>query len=273
MPVMFALLVTVAAAACPATSADVQTALEDAETAFGGMDLGAFRAATDRAGDEVGCLRDALPRSLAARLHRVEGLRAFVDNDVVRATAAFASARAIEPNYQFPEALVPAEHPVRERYVQQDPLSGGEAPVPRPADGQIEVDGRPGAPRPISRPVVTQWVRGDGSIPASAYVWPGDPLFDYAPTGALVAETPVRHPSTSARTSIPLAIGAGAAAALAGGTWFVSNAAHQDYYGDDVAPKDLDALRARTNSFFFASLGTGAAAVGLGVGAVIVGKW
>ncbi len=268
---MFALFVAVASASCPASSADVQTALEDAESAFGGMDLGAFRTATDRATEQVGCLREALPRSLAARLHRAEGLRAFVDNDVVRATAAFASARAIEPNYQFPEALVPAEHPVRDRYLQQDPLSGGEAAVPRPSDGQIEIDGRPGAARPVSRPVVTQWIRADGSIPASAYLWPGEPIFDYTASAPGVATGPVVEKKP--RTSIPLVIGAGVAAAAAGGTWLVSNAAYQSYYGDDVAPKDLDALRGRSNSLFFASVGTGVAALGLGVGAVVVGQW
>lgn len=267
---MFALFVAVAAAACPATSADVQTALEDAEVAFGGMDLAAFRAATDRATEEVGCLSDALPRSLAARLHRAEGLRAFVDNDVVKATAAFASARAIEPRYEFPEALVPAEHPVRERYVQQDPGSGGEKVLAAPADGQIEVDGRPGAARPSARPVVAQWVKGDGSIPASAYLWPETPMFPY-PVGSAGEAKEVS--TRKARTSIPLAIGAGVAAAAAGGTWLVSNAAHGAYYGDEVTPKDLETLRSTTNTYFFTSVGTGIAAVGLGVGAVVVGKW
>jgi hypothetical protein len=266
---MFLLFVAAARADCAATSADVLVAIEDAEVAFGGMDLAAFRAATDRATADVACLRDTLPRPVTARLHRVEGLRAFVDNDVVRATAAFASARAIEPNYAFPEALVPAEHPVRERYVQQDPTSGGEVPVARPVDGQIEVDGRPGAARPQSRPVVAQWVRGDGTVPMSAYLWPGQPMFDYGVGSvATVDRTPSRR-----HTSVPLAIGAGVALAAAGGCYAVSASAHGAYYADDVAPKDLDPLRARANGFFVAGVGTGVAALGLGATAVFVGSW
>ncbi|MEQ1569501.1 MAG: hypothetical protein ABMA64_27945, partial [Myxococcota bacterium] len=179
MAAMILLFATAAEGACPATSEDLLLALERAEASFRSLDLDGFRAATDEAAAQIDCVTDVMPRPVIARLHRVEGLRAFVDGDAVRASAAFASARAIEPAYQFPEALVPADHPVRSRYAQQDPASGGATPLDRPLEGQVEVDGRPNEPLPNTRPSVVQWVLGDGSLGTTQYTWPGDPLFEY----------------------------------------------------------------------------------------------
>jgi hypothetical protein len=272
---MLLLLAAFTAGACPASSADVVEALDDAERAFAALDLAAFRLATEAATAEVGCIEETLPRAMIARLHRMIGLRAFVDDDAVGASAAFASARAIEPMYKFPEALVPAGHPVRGRYEQQDPASGGEAPVPAPADGQIEVDGRPGAGLPRTRPSVAQWVRADGSVPESAYLRPGDALFDY-PAGPSSPGTEAPAPVQAKRpapVSVPMAIGAGVLLAAAGGSYALAAGARSDYLGDDARLDDLDPLRRRTNSMFIGSVGLGSAGVALGLGAVVVGKW
>lgn len=270
---MLLLLAAFAQAACPATSADLLVSLEDAEAAFGGLDLAAFRAATDAAAEQVGCVGDVLPRPLVARLHRAQGLRAFVDGDVVKATAAFASARAIEPGYQFPEALVPAEHPVRERYVQQDPASGGATPLDAPVDGVIEVDGRPGDPLPTTRPAVVQYRSMVAGVQDSLYHWPGAPLFDYPVADGRVATDAPPPLERRSHASIPLVVGAAVALGVSGGAYAVASGAHDAYYAAETQPADLEGLRARTNGFFLTSVGAGVAGVGLGLGAVVVGKW
>jgi hypothetical protein len=277
---MLLLLAAAAWGDCPATSADLLDTLIEAERAFGQLELDAFRVATAAATADVACLDEVLPRPVAARLHRIEGLRAFVlDDDAVAASAAFASARAIEPSYRFPEALVPTGHPVRERYEQQDPKSGGESAVPAPADGQIEVDGVPGAGLPRTRPSVVQWVRADGSVPASAYLRPGEALFDYPPaptgSGSGVAGLPGSEGPTAKRahTSVPMAVGAGVMLLAAAGAYAVAADARGDYLADDATLDELDPLRSRTNTFFAGAVGLGTAGVGLGVGAVLVGKW
>lgn len=266
---MWFLFAIAARGECPADSADVLTALQEAEAGFGALDLERFRSASDAAVTEVDCLEEALPRSVVARLHRVSGLRAFVDDDPASAAAAFASARAIEPEYLFPETLVPAGHPVHERYGAQDPTSGG-SPVPLPADGRIEVDGRPGAALPETRPSVVQWVRSDGSVTESRYLGPGMQLFDYA-----LAETSVvvPRPTRRSRTSVPMAIGAGVLMAATAVTYGIGLDARSRYFDPDVALEELDPLRARTNTAFSGSVGLGSAGLALGVGALWVGRW
>lgn len=271
---MWMLFAMAARAACPATSADVLSSIEAAEAGFGNLDLDLFRTASDAAVADTACVTDTLPRPVIARLHRIQGLRAFVDDDPVGATAAFASARAIEPSYQFPEALVPAGHPVRERYGQQDPASGGETELIPPADGRIEVDGRPGAPLPRTRPSVVQWVTAKGDVPASAYLAPGAPLFEYPPAVVGSVETLPEQPrERRAHTSVPMLIGAGALLAVAGGSYAVAADARSKYFSDEATLDDLDPLRSRTATFFYTSVGVGSAGAVLGVSAVLVGKW
>ncbi|MEQ1506207.1 MAG: hypothetical protein ABMB14_28500 [Myxococcota bacterium] len=261
-------------AACPASSADLLAALEDAEAGFGNLDLDLFRVASDTAAADVACLAETLPRPLIARLHRVQGLRAFVDDDPVAAAAAFASARAIEPNYQFPEALVPAGHPVRERYFTQDPASGGDQDLLPPIDGQIEVDGRPGADLPRTRPSVVQWIRADGAVPESHYLRPGAAMFEYPPAVVGPVEALTETPrERRARPSVPMAIGAGVLLAAAAGSYAVAADARHDYFADDVDPDQLEPLRSKTAAFFYGAVGAGSAGAALGLGAVLVGKW
>lgn len=276
-----------ALAACPATSADLTSSLEAAEAAFGDMDTAGFLTATNRATAEANCLTESVPRSLIARLHRVEGLRAFVDKDADRAARAFASARAIEPAYTFPEALVPAEHPVRTQYTAVDPAAGGVTTAATPTSGYLTFDGRNTISRPTERPSLAQLVADDGAVSQSRYLWPEDTLFTYPGSASVAASTGgtsggATSTGSSASTAtkaerkgpnVPLAIAGGAALLASGATFLVANGAHSAYYADDVAPGDLEGLRSKTNTFVIVSAGTGVAAVGLGIGAVVAGHW
>ena len=278
---MWLLFLQAAFAACPATSGDLVASVEVAEAAFGALDVAAFRAATNKVTAEANCLADSASRPVVARLHRIEGLRAFVDGDTARADQAFAAARAIEPAYVFPEALVPDGHPVRVRYTALPPQPGGTTALPSPTSGYLTVDARTSRDRPADRPTLLQVVGDDGGVRTSTYLWPGDPLPAY-PASAVATgtsppptDTPRQAPRTAERKgpNLPLAVAAGASLAVAGGTMGLAASSHAAYYADDARPAELEGLRARTNTFYLTSVGTGVLGVGLGVGAVLAGRW
>jgi len=256
------LLVATAWADCSATTADLQLTMEDAEAAFSALDIAAFRAATDKANTDVRCLREVAPRPMVARLHRLEGLRWWADSDFARAHASFAAARAIEPGYAFPEAMVPTGHPVLVVYQESDPAIGGENPVPAPDQAVLWFDGRTSLDRPVTRATLAQLVADQGDVRASALLWPGEPLFPYQ------AAIPVKK-----GPNLPLTIAAGASLA-AGGVLLGLAAADYDTFHDPSTPAgDLPGLQASTNTLYFSALGAGALAVGTGVGAVVTGHW
>lgn len=76
-------LTTLARAACPegVTSAAIDQLLETAERSYGEFDTDGFFMASDRARLLIPCVSAVLPTRLAARYHRVEGLRRFTAND------------------------------------------------------------------------------------------------------------------------------------------------------------------------------------------------
>lgn len=256
------LLVASALADCNATTADLTLTLEDAEAAFGRLDIVAFRAATDRANTDVKCLREVAPRPLAARLHRLEGLRWWADGDQARARASFASAHTIEPAYTFPEALVPPGHPVLAEYAASAELPGSTAPVPPPSGAALWFDGRAQAARPDAHATLAQLVADQGEVRASALLWPGEPLFPYE-VAAPVKKGP----------NLPLAVGAGVSFA-ASAVCLGLAAANYDTFHDPSTPADeLAGLQNTTNALYVSGLGAGVLALGAGAGAVITGHW
>ncbi len=76
----------------PTTTSDVALSLEAAETAFGSLDGMRFLTETDKALDALPCVTDPVSRTLAARLHRTVGFKAFLQEDQSGAALSFASA-------------------------------------------------------------------------------------------------------------------------------------------------------------------------------------
>ena len=264
------LVVAAALAGCPATSADLTVALDDAEAAWSGMDTDGLRLATDLARAEAGCLAETVPRATVARLHRVVGLRAFLDDDEAKTDQAFAAARAIEGAYRFPEAFVPADHPVQRLYAAANPAAGSVTKLPVPAQGRLEFDGRASQDRPSAWPTLAAHIGDDGAMRKSAYLWPSDPMLAYG-----VATE--RRGSVASRArkgpNVPLTVLAIASVAASGACYAVAKVSFDGYHAADVSTADLEELRTRTNTFFAASVGVGVVAVGAGAGAIITGTW
>src|SRR5688572_27820706 len=81
----------IAHAACdrPATAVDVIEAAEASADAYGNADLMGFIDTTSKLEALLPCLQEPLPRNVSANVHRMMGLRAFVDQKRDKADAAF----------------------------------------------------------------------------------------------------------------------------------------------------------------------------------------
>lgn len=255
-------------ASCPSTATAVSMSLGAAEAAFAAMDDGALAAAVAQAEADAGCLGERPAPSVIARLHRAEGLRAFVAGDMEGAQRAFAAARALEPDYSFPPDLIPAGHPLLAAYTALPPAPADTTTLAAPAAGHLELDGQTGVHRPEDRPVLVQLLDRQDVVQASTYLKPGEALFDYA----LASPPAARAPSPRGPTR-PLAVASGVALLGAGVLYGLAYDAHSDYDAlPDRAP-GLEAARNRTNGLFAGSVAAGTVALGTGLGAVVTGVW
>lgn len=267
-----------AAADCPEprTTADLVSALDEAKGAYGNLDVDAFRAAVQRARGALPCVTDEVTGHLAAELHRFEGLLAFFDRDPSRSTTAFAAARSVEPNYRFPESLVPAGNPVLKDYEAIDPDGGKVERLPEPASGRLVLDGRTSTARSQSFPTVAQLVDEGGKVTATAYLWPGDPVPDYAPKAvAEVEPTGPTSRTTRRRTgpNKPLLVGAGASVAAAAALYAGAFVVHGRYENDQTPVGSLDGLRAANNGLVLASGASVVVGASLGAAAFVVARF
>lgn len=149
--------------------------LDAAERAFERRQRAAVSEAAGEALAHLPCLHDAVTPDLAARLHRVEGLSAFLGKDEAGARRSFASARAAEPGYTMPGTFLPSGHPARVLYEQAAAPPASAEPIP-PVEGSVHLDGRAAVVRPTDRPVILQHFDRTGRVDLSRYLSPTDPL-------------------------------------------------------------------------------------------------
>jgi len=149
--------------------------LDEAETAFGNVDVEAFNKAVEKARAQFACVSEEITPALAAELHRVEGLYAYTNLARQQAVNAFAAARAIEPDYQFPSNVVSDGNPILDHYTAKDPVCDKER-IPPPKSGKLRVDGQRRGAVPTEFPAIIQVLdsKGEGSV--TQYHWPEEPL-------------------------------------------------------------------------------------------------
>lgn len=253
------LLAAAAHAACvPQSIADLRIALEGAESAWG-VDAEGFTRSVGAADAILPCLAAVVDPPTAARLHRVRGLVAYANRDTAGATARFAASRSIEPDYVFPDAMVPPGNPVRAIYETATP-SLASAVVAVPEKGRTYFDGAETFRRPTAAPTVFQLVEGDRAK-TTDWLDVGEPLPKYRVRGA--------------GTRVPLLIATGAAAA-AGGVLYGLAVAERKTWDETTQFADETELNAQAdlvNGLGYGAIGAGALAVGLGATAFIVGRW
>ena len=179
-----------AMAACPTQTGlrELGNDMARAEHAYGSLDLDGFITASDALRTDLPCLGEVLTRDVAARAHRIEGLRGFVDGDRRAATQSFAAARVLDPDYRFPDTLIPSGYPEWEQYEAMDVTLGGTAKVDPVIDGYLVFDGKIGTTRPTDWPTILQVTNEDGEVTVSAYVRPGQPMPNYFPEAEAKAQ-------------------------------------------------------------------------------------
>jgi hypothetical protein len=285
---MLPLLLSLAAAraadtACagPASSADLVSGIQLAADAYSDLDLAAFRDAVYGMRLVVPCLTEPLTPHDAAEVHRFEGLLGFVERDPDRASRAFAAARAIEPNYRFPESMVPAGNGALADYSAIDPDSGARDRVPLPLEGRILFDGQPAPERPRDFPTVVQLIDPAGGVTDTAYLWPTDAMPPYPPRPVVEVAVQAGDPRAGGSPvsalhtgpDRPLLTGAVFTAVAAAGLYAGAFVVHRRYASDQTDFDRLGTLRTVNNSLVVASGAAAGAALGLGTTAFLVGRF
>ncbi len=252
---------TALAADCPSpvSEAELSTTLDRAEAAFADLDPAAFGAAMDDTSFQLPCIRQPATPGQAARLHRLTGLRWFIVGKEGEAFAAFRSAATLQPEYRFPETLVPPGHAAREVFERAWGNPGEVGYLPEPLEGSVLLDGTTASERPLERPVWFQLVRDDAVIDSS-YVLPSDAWPSYPAKKPPPSVSGKRNPVgfAIAATGALVASGVMYGAALGSKSSFDDD--HPDYTIDD-----LRAHRARTNGLAAGSAATAGAGIVLGV--------
>lgn len=168
-------------AACkePVGVDDLSRQMDQADAALKQLDTGKLDEISAGFDALIECLTDPISPEVAARLHRQQGLFAMAKNDRPLAEAAFAASRTIQSYYEFPEALVPADSPIREAFGALSVDSVSRFEIPPVKEGSIRLDGEIVHDRPVNLPTVFQRLDLTGKVVSTVYLWPADPLPPY----------------------------------------------------------------------------------------------
>ena len=268
-------------AACerPLSTTDLAAQLDRVEATFAAADEPAFHVAIAELERGLPCVDAALPTAVVARVHRAIGLGAFLGVKPERSTRAFAAARHLEPQFRFPEKVAPPGGPLEKEYLAIDPAGRQVEPLALPSGHRLLVDGQATGERARDWPALVQ-VLGEGDATVlTGYLWPGEPLpllatTDPASTPTALPTAPPAQGSGSRRPArVALWSVAGAAAAGAVASWAIAGAAASDYRENPHTLDELETLRSQANSFTLVACGAGVAAVGSGLGAVLIARW
>jgi hypothetical protein len=163
----------------------VHLLLVTAEQAYVEMtdDPGPFGQAVIAVRVASGCLQEAADPALAARIHRLMGLHRMVNGDDDEARRAFAAARALEPDFRFPDTIQPADPAEPFNLVTfgmpATPTPRAQVPPLARGAGALWFDGAAGQARPADRPTLAQHVDAEGGVVRTAYLRMDQPMFDY----------------------------------------------------------------------------------------------
>lgn len=285
---MLLVLLSAASAApvCPATVAELNAALDEAEAAFVKLDAVGLRAGWMDAAAEVGCLQVSIPPVVAARLHRAGALRAFVDGDEAAARRSMLAARVLDPSGTFPAALLPADHPLRALDPGAGPHVAATIAVRPPPVGTLSFDGQASLYRPSDRPTAMQVLGPDGATVQGAYLWPEEPLGPWTsedPRRAGAERAPPRDPPAAearsgGRLTRPLAITSAVSLVLAGAAYTVSELSYRSVLDEveadpSVSRETTDPALRRHQRFFPMAVGLGGVGALTGLGAVATWVW
>ena len=260
---------------CAATGSVAMVAerLAASEAAFTELDVETFGLAADQAALLLPCVEDAVTPDLAAWSHRVFGLRLVLEGRQEEATLPFAAARALEPEYSFPETLIPAGHQVRSIYASFDLDTGTFETLPEPLVGHLTFDGSQGIVRPMAWPTLVQVFDAAGTPTATRYLFPGDamPAYEAVPPPIEVLTLVERLRLHRGKFFTV----AGIAAVASGASYTLAALWSRDFkvYNPSYDKDDLDGLYQRNHMAVYSASGLAVVALAGGVGGVLLRTW
>lgn len=276
--VVVELMVALARAECgsgaPVGVSGLDQELLKAEGAFVDLDIEGFLATSDRIRAELPCMNEVVPPTVAARLHRVEGLRRFGERDVDDVRA-FAAARAADPQATLPPEMAPPGSQLLADFGAMDTSAGDVVPLAEPIEAVLWLDGQVATTRNVGRPTLAQLVGVDGGVRWTSYVAHAAPLPPYEAIPLPEPEPPpLPEPVTVVvhrSPRIPLAIATAATVVAAGVTYGVGASSRSAWLDPETPDADLAGLKATTNTMAVVSTASGVAALGLGT--LLVVTW
>lgn len=270
--------------------ATIESHMDAAEARFKAMDAAGFSLAATGIRAEIECMEEIADPELAARIHTLLGLDAFLQRDLQASRQAFAAARLSKPGWTLSTDLVPAGNPLHEAFQALDLGQVDNHAVTDPGlVGAVFFDGNESLLRNEGVPTLFQRTDLTGLVVQGAYLYPDDddptwqsPLPEAAPAPELptvasnqstVTRVEKERASSGKGARIGLLAGAGAAAVGAGVLYGLASGAAATYRDPQTDYVELDGLRSQANTLTFASAGAGVLAVGLGVGGALVGRF
>jgi hypothetical protein len=276
------LLAVAHGAACPEPVPVVafDEAVARAELAVQTLDAVALETAIAAADAALPCLAEPVGSEHLARWYRARAVHRFVSGDVDAAAELFRAARGLQPAYPLDPDL---GAPIQEAYRLAEPGAVARA-LPRPSEGWVVIDGRSLPSAPADRPFVVQWFGSDGALKATTLVPPGAELpYPAAPPSAqsvLPAPVVIHLPPPPApvvveqgHPSRALAVSGLAAGLLSGAGIAVASTLKQHVLLSDEPIDPRDGIVTANRAVGYGAGVAGVAAIGLGVGAVVVGRW
>lgn len=256
--------------ACPVGQLALRGDAAAAQSAYITFDWAAFDQAVASMRVHLGCLTEPVAPETAAAVHLTQALFAWRARDEAQVDAALRGLRSADPAAQLPVEIAPPGHPLSTRLAA---AAAQGQPVLLP-EGVWWVDGRT---EPLDlfddRAALVQRQRRDGQV-ETWYWWGGPAPAEWARGEGLLAVLPDPPVEPDSPRPPPwLAIGAGGAAALALGGAALGLWTHHEGSADPVALDRYGRLRALNQTALVLSPALGAAAVGLGVGAVVTWRW
>jgi hypothetical protein len=234
------------------------------EGAFASMDLPGLLRAQEQALFILPCLGERVTPQDAAAFHRMMAMAAFTEGDEQQVLAEFHAARRLQPGYEMPASVAPKGHPLLELYERSIDADEGEMQSTRPPEGGfVTVDGVRGAPRPQGISVVVQVFGPGDDLEETLFLRPNQPLPAFGPDPVAQAAARRRH--------IALISASGALTVASGVLYGMALQSREDFYTyrDGLPDDELRSRAVQTNGLTLAWSGAGAAALGLGVAAVV----
>lgn len=266
------------------TSNDLVRALNAAQSSYASLDTDGFQRASAQADAALTCLGEAISPPVAAQFHRNDAIKAYIADDLARVRSAFRAALTLQPGWRMPEDVVPPGSPLAALYTEAQGLGPGpDEPVLVPKGLVLMVDGASAQRVPSERPTILQIAAPDGRISETIYLRVGEVLppelrglAPPPPPPPILTDGGEEHPPPppKKRAWLPLAVSAGASGLLAGGCYALSASSYSRYTTPGVVDyEDLPGLKRLNHAEVLGSAGLGLAALGLGLGAVIVVAW